>query len=247
MENSKQLTGEVIYVTSKERSINYKWDKNYSWLHPGVQIVAIDDIQQMDIGIFDGKRILMDTILAKHPFIPNKYIDINASEDTITKSKLLCLGIIAKNLGVRELETTYASEELQEATYDASGNISYKIVQAEAKTKICELDKATGKYWRQESYTGGFSQETYEKALKSANEFGLYRDEDIFYLLKQRDPNDKNLMTSQNVKIELTRELNSQLEIAFTLKASSIFDLKANYSETISKKKIITIETKLIF
>jgi hypothetical protein len=73
MENCK-LTRDIIYVTSEERATNYMWEKTANKLNPNVQIVSLDDIYEMGVDIFDGKKVpVLDTILIKHPFIPNKY------------------------------------------------------------------------------------------------------------------------------------------------------------------------------
>ena len=76
MEDVKELSGEIIYVTTPERAINYKWEKNSNKLSREIQIVSIEDIQNTDMDVFDNKRILLNTLLVKHPFIPNKYIEI---------------------------------------------------------------------------------------------------------------------------------------------------------------------------
>jgi hypothetical protein len=247
MEDVKELSGEIIYVTTPERAINYKWEKNFNKLSPEIQVVSIEDIQNIGRDVFDNKRILLNTLLVKHPFIPNKYIEIDRTEEAITKSKLNCLGIILRYLGVSEYETTFALENNATVTIDANGNASYKFVEGGLKTKKISTDNETRKYYRHEAFSGEFSIDNYEKAVDMAKKFGLYGDEDIYYLLQNRNPQDLNLLKSQEVKIELTRELNSSLDVAFNLSVSGIFKLNANYNETISKRKKITIETKLIF
>ena len=95
MDFVKELKGEVVYVTTPEKAINYKWKEGNEKLSSGLEIVSIDDINKMDCDVFIGNRVLEGSILTKHPFMPNKYIDIKASEEIIIKSKLNCLGIIA--------------------------------------------------------------------------------------------------------------------------------------------------------
>ena len=44
MDFVKELKGEVVYVTTPEKAINYKWEKGYGKLSSGLEIVSIDDI-----------------------------------------------------------------------------------------------------------------------------------------------------------------------------------------------------------
>mgnify|MGYP003431358809 CR=1 FL=1 len=45
MDFVKELKGEVVYVTTPEKVINYKWEKGYGKLSSGLEIVSIDDIK----------------------------------------------------------------------------------------------------------------------------------------------------------------------------------------------------------
>ena len=226
---------------------NYNWEKNADKLDPNVQIVSYDNVRLMDIDIFDGKFPMLDSILVKHPFIPNKYIPLDMTEDALTKTKLNCLGIIARLLGVKEYETEFITEETKEVSIDASGKIDVKIVDSQSKINIKKDDTKVGKYYRHETFKGEFNAEGYEQAIIEAKRYGLYNDEDIFYLIKNRDPRFLNPMTSQTVKFELAKELNNKLDIAFSLKVASIFKLKADYNQIITHRKRIVIGTKLIF
>ena len=246
MEGCK-LTKDIIYVTSNERATNYKWEKTVDKLNPNVQIVSIDDIQEMGVDIFDGKLPVLDTILVKHPFVPNKYIPIDRAEDAITKTKLNCLGIIVRLLGAKEYETKFMTEETGTCSIGAGGEIKYMFSGAQSNVSINESDSMTGKYYRHETFKGEFTEDTYKQAVVEAKRYGLYDDEDIIYLLKNRDPQFVNQIISQCVKFELTKELNNQLDIAFSLKVSNIFNLSANYNQIISKRKKIIIETKILF
>ena len=72
MEDLKELTGEVIYVTTPEKSINYKWKDNSEKLSPDIQVVSIEDVKKLDRDIVDAK-VRLGTILTRHPF-KEKYI-----------------------------------------------------------------------------------------------------------------------------------------------------------------------------
>lgn len=246
MEDIKELTGDVIYVTTPEKSVNYKWRDNYEKLSPEIQVVSIDDIKNLDREVVDAK-VRLGTILMKHPFM-EKYIEIDQLEDEITKEKLNCLGLIAFHLGAREYENLFAFEEAQEAKIGADGQANYKFVDVGTKFNIQKSDVKTGKYWSQSTFEGNLlTEDSYALAVNKAKEYGLYYDKEVKFLLETRNPCYGNRLTSRKVKFELTRELNSLLDIAFNLKVASVFSLNANYNRVISERKKIVIETNFVF
>lgn len=248
MENLKCPIGDVIMVTSPEKSINYRWYKNSEKLSPQLKVLSITEVNQIDVeNIFGVPQVQENTIWMKHPFVPNKYIDINKAEDVLIQAKLDGLGLVAKHLGVKRFKTAYAIVTTSEAEYDIDGGVRYKAVKGDMKVEIKKDDKNTFMFYRDENYSGNFSPESYNKAKAIAKEYGLYGEPDISYLIKQRDPQDENCITSQKVHTILTKELNTQLDVALSLNAIGIFALDTHYKQTISKRKEIQIETELVF
>ena len=84
-------------------------------------------------------------------------------------------------------------------------------------------------------------------AVDKAKEYGLYYDDEVQLLLETRNPRYGNRQTSSHIKFELTRELNSSLDIAFNLKVANVFGLNANYNQLLIERKKIEIETKIVF
>ena len=246
MEDVKELSGDIIYVTTPERAINYKWEKKSNKLSSDIQVVSIDDIKNFGRDVIDAV-VRLDTILTKHPFT-DKYIGIDKLEEEITNDKLLTLGKIAFHLGVREYETLYGFEDTQEAKMGADGQANYKFAEIGTKFNIQEKDVKTGKYWSQNTFEGNvLTEDSYAIAVERAKEFGLYYDDDVQFLLETRNPRYGNRLTSRRIKCELTRELNRSLDIAFNLKFASIFSLNANYNQVLIQRKKIVIETNFIF
>ena len=246
MEDLKELTGEVIYVTTPEKSINYKWTDNSEKLSPDIQVVSIEDVKKLDRDIVDAK-VRLGTILTRHPF-KEKYIEIEKLEDAITKEKLKCLGLIAFHLGAKEYENLFAFEDTQEAKVGADGQANYKFVETGFKVDIHEKDVKTGKYWSHRTFEGCIlTEESYAIAVDKAKEYGLYYDDEVQLLLETRNPRYGNRQTSSHIEFELTRELNSSLDIAFNLKVANVFGLNANYNQLLIERKKIEIETKIVF
>ena len=87
----------------------------------------------------------------------------------------------------------------------------------------------------------------YDKAKQLIKQYKL-DDKDINYIVEQRNPEDSSKLSAREVKVELTRELNSLTECAFSLNIlKGLFTLNADVKQTISTQKKIILETKLIF
>ena len=68
------------------------------------------------------------------------------------------------------------------------------------------------------------------------------------YIVEQRNPEDGSKLSAQEVKVQLTKELNSLAECAFSLNIlKGVFTLNANVKQTIATQKKVILETKLIF
>jgi hypothetical protein len=241
---------DVLYVTSNERAINYKWEDDCNKLDRGLQVVSIDDIMNEDIVFFNKRKndIQLDSIFIRHPLMPNTYVDINSAEDVFMKIKLDCLGHIANLLGAKEYETTYLIEEKGERKVDVNGNMAISKVSAEVSVEIDKNSERTRKYYRHEKFNSILTEESYALAELKAKEYNMDNGVDIRYLINNRNPKlPNNQLTSQIVKMELYDELNSKMDIAFSLKVANIFKLRGEYSEAMSSRKKVVIETKLIF
>lgn len=239
---------EVLYVTSNERAINYEWEDDCNKLNSGLQVVSIDDIMHEDIGFLNKRKndIQLESIFIRHPLMPNTYIDINSAEDEFMRIKLDCLGYIANLLGAKEYETTFLIEEKDERKVDANGKMTIARVSAEASCRIEENNEKTRKYYRHEFFNSMLSKESYAEAESIAKKCNM--DDGVWYLIKNRNPQlPNNLLSSQIVKMELYNELNSKMDIAFSLKVANIFNLRGEYSEAMSSRKKVVIETKLMF
>lgn len=241
---------EIIMVTEPEVVKSYKWEKDAQFLHPAVQVLSMEDIERLQekhTDLFGGKSVYPESVWMKHPFMHNQYIDINTAEDVLTKSKLNALGLIARHLGVKSFTTTFVTTQTEERKHDVNGDVKYKMIEAKTTVNLKKEDSSSNQYYRKEEYSGNFSEESYQEAIKLAKEYGLYNDEDIFYLIQQRNPQHLNMIKNQHVKVELARELNESLDVAFSLDACKVFKLNANYQQTISIKKTVTLETDLVF
>ena len=249
MENNKLGAG-ILQISTEERAVNYRWEKDADKLDKNISIVCMDDIQNLvnDGWTFKTKMPIREGMtLALHPFISKCYIDINIAEDELFKDKFNCLGRVVKLLGAKSFEAKAVLIEANTRIIDATGSTNYKLIKADASYKKSEEEKYAKTYSRKESFSGEFTQKGYDKAKQLIKQYKLY-DKDINYLVEQRNPEDSSVLSAQVVKVELTRELNSLTECAFSLNIlKGVFTLNANVKQTISTQKEIIIETKLIF
>lgn len=250
MENNK-LETDILQISTEERAVNYQWEKDADKLDKRISIVSMDDIKKMkDSGWSfepDISFLCEGMTLALHPFIDKRYIDINIAEDELFKDKFNSLGRVVKLLGAKSFEAKAVLIEANTRIIDATGSTNYKLIKADASYKKSEEEKYAKTYSRKESFSGEFTQMGYDKAKQLIKQYKL-DDKDINYLVEQRNPEDSSVLSAQVVKVELTRELNSLTECAFSLNIlKGVFTLNANVKQTISTQKEIIIETKLIF
>lgn len=247
MENNKLGAG-ILQISTEERAVNYQWEKNADKLDKNISIVCMDDIQNLvnDGWTFKTKMPIREGMtLALHPFISKCYIDINIAEDELFKDKFNCLGRVVKLLGAKSFEAKAVFLEAKTRIIDATGNINYKLIKADASYKKSEEEKYAKTYSRKEIFSGKFTRQGYENAKQLIKQ---YRLEDLNYIVEQRNPDDDNTFSEQNIAVDLSEELNSLTECAFSLNVlKGVFTLNANVKQTISTQKKIIVETKLIF
>lgn len=248
MENNKLGAG-ILQISTEERAVNYRWEKDADKLDKNISIVCMDDIQNLvnDGWTFKTKMPIREGMtLALHPFISKCYIDINIAEDELFKDKFNCLGRVVKLLGAKSFEAKAAFLEAKTRIIDATGNINYKLIKADASYKKSEEEKYAKTYSRKEIFSGEFTRQGYENAKQLIKQYKL--EEDLNYIVEQRNPDDGNTFSEQNIAVDLSEELNSLTECAFSLNVlKGVFTLNANVKQTISTQKKIIVETKIIF
>lgn len=239
---------DVLYLAPEERVINYKWEEDHGKLSPNLAVVSITDIRNMQehgVKFKTNLSLCEGMTLVKHPYIANCYMDVNLAEDTLFKDKLNCIGRVVKLLGVKEFTAKAMFEEEKKREFDMQGNVSYKVVNTEASYKKSEEEKYAKTYSRHETFSGEFTKKDYEEAKKLVSQYKL---DDLEYILDQRNPDANNILGKQEVRIELSKELNSMTECAFSLNVlKGVFTLNASTKETISTQKKVILETTLIF
>jgi hypothetical protein len=247
---SKQFSKEVIYLVEDERSINYKYEKNYDKIDKNIQICSYEyDVPTLktQCQIISKKPLSKGDILVKHSYEKNCYIHIEESEDVIFRYKCQKISQIARLLGASRCKTTLELVEEKERIFDINTGFRVKAVSGKVHYKTEESNKLTKKYATEDIYAEGnssFTQKGYEEAQKIAK---FFNDQDIHGLLEKRNPNFPNSLIKRTVSVTLTTELNRSLDCAITLHALPIFALSAQINEIVKKRKEVSFKMEVEF
>ncbi len=191
-------------------------------------------------------RIETGLILAKHPFLPDTYINIDSTESELFHLKMLCLSTITQYLGAKSICGHARVVEQKQRVCDAKGNISYKGVKALPSVNVEQNQRYESEYQLEDTFSGEYDISSYKKAIEEASKFGLDKDIEIENLIQQRNPENARSIQSRKVSIELSRELNKVLDVAFNLEATGI-DLGIGYKDILESCKKVIFELNIQF
>ncbi len=198
------------------------------------------------IQIVNSRRFSAGQVFIKHPFVPNTYMDVEESENTLFHIKMQCLSRIMQCLGASHISGHAYVSETKKREIDVNGKISYKVVDIEGTVNKTKDEKYESDYSLEDTFAGEFSKESYEEALSEAKRVGLYDDFDVKNLLEQRNPEKQNKMLGRKVKIELNRELNENLDSAFELQAAG-FTMNGTYNDILETERKVMFELQIEF
>lgn len=202
--------------------------------------------EENKIRFINVRNFTSGQLLIKHPFMPKTYMGIETSENALFHIKMQCLSRIMQCLGATRISGHAYVSENKKREIDTNGKISYSAVSVDGSFNKNQDEKYESDYILEDAFSGDFSEFSYEEALKEAKRIGLYDDFDIRNLLDQRNPQKENKMTARKVKIELTRELNESLDIAFGLQASG-FGVNGAYKEILETNRKVMFELEIEF
>lgn len=215
-----------------------------------VQLIPLENAKSFfendSIKLLNVDRLSSGLILVKHPFLPNTFIDIAATENELFHTKVICLSKIMQCLGAKSIKGYAHIVEEQQRGFDGNGKLIYKEIKADASGKYQKSDRYESEYKLEDTFGGIITEESYEDAKIEARSFGLDKDFDIKNLIEQRNPQKTNSIKSRKVSIELSRELNKKLDAAFELEATGL-ELGLGYKEILENRKKILFELEVVF
>lgn len=235
---------EILYISTPEKAINYKWEKGAEYLNRNVQIVSLDDLEEVDNKIIIDKSegIYEGMTFVKHPFMPNKYINLHNAEKEILFDKSRALGLVASCLGAKKISSEIILQNVKELKINSNNEIEAKAIDIKADLDYESLKKDLEKYKIDETYSGILSVKSYEEAKDQMKKYNLVGNGELEYILSQRDPLKTNLLLSRKVEMEISNEYNSLLGSAFSLNyLDTVFKLSTNFKKKTSTQKNIKI------
>jgi hypothetical protein len=250
--NVPELRERVIHVTSDEKSINWEWEKNSEQVDRQIQFVSIDDIPSIrsNTNVVLPSEIQEGDILIKHPFEPDTYLNVVDAKDEIRKDKWFKISEIAQCLGATGFTIEEAKESIESRTLDATLGIKYKTVRSKSDLKKEETLKEKLGITISDKFGGcrKITDNSYLEAKELAIKYHLDNDSAIRSLIRMRNPSKENMLTNRSIHCEMTKELNSALDAAFSLNVMpNVFSLDANVKKTLETKETITLDVRFEF
>lgn len=243
---------DVLLVTSDEKSRNYKWDKKSSKIK-GVQVISEEkEFENLQKRVtFVGFQKDKEQVFIKNPLDKNEYLEITKAEDHIFKSKIKFYKRIALLLGAKSFSAKANFVEEKKLTIDLDANVSYKAVKIEGQYKKDKNEKINASYDLNSEFKPDEDFDR-QRAFKDANDLvkklNFQNEIDIVGLIENNNPTDQSREKKQNVKLQLTNELNDLLEISFNLNImGGVFSLGANFKSTTETIKKVILETEIMF
>ena len=241
-----ELNGEVIHIISDERSINWKWEKDSDKVSKKIQFVSIDDIPMIRSNSdIQFPVVIEKDVLIKHPFEPNTYLSIDDACNEIRIDKFFKIGEIAQCLGAKGYIVKEAKENIGTRCFDANVGVTYKPIRTDLDIKKEETLKEKLGIELSDRFGGckKITEKSYLEAKELAIKYHLENDSAIRSLIRMRDPSKENMLTNRSIHCEMTKELNSALDIAFSLNViPNVFSLDANVKKTLETKETITLD-----
>lgn len=241
------LIGDVLHITSDERSRNWMLEKDAKKISREVQIVSIDNLPAYrELGIqLPSRRICEGDVLIRHPYEPNLYIDANNASFEIRFTKYTLISEIAQRLGATHYEIEEAIETDEEREWSSTGTLSYKMIKA--STNINNKDDLKKKMGILiEDHYPKFKA-SYDDATSFAKRYNLLGDSMIRSLIRKRSY-EGNPLLYENLRFDVTKEANSLFDAAFSLNAlGSIFSIDATLKKTLSMRETIILNIKFNF
>ena len=241
------LVGEVLHVTSDERSRNWMLDKNAKKVSRDVQIISVDNIPfYKDSAIHFPSHIIREgDILIRHPYEHNLYLDPNNAAFEIRFSKYTLISEIAQRLGAVRYEIKEAIETVEQRELSSNGSIDYKMVKSAINIKNQDDLKNTMGILIEDEFPKCKS--SAKDAIAFAQEYNLWNDSMIRSLIRKCSYQD-NPLTHEHLRFDVTQEANSRFDAAFSLNAlKGILNIDASINTLLSKRETIMLDIIFTF
>lgn len=242
----------VLHLVSDELARTWNWEPNSEKVDSNVKIISIDKIDSY----LEGKSISLPNyinvgdVLVRHPFEPNTYVSVEKASHTIRTSKFFKVSEIAQILGAVKYNIEAAWEEISERRWDVNGSISYDVVKPTFSIHNEKIMIQTMGLSISDEYDGiaAISDNSQKKAEEISKNYGLWEDESIRALIRQRNPNESNRLKGRSYMLDMSSETNELLDAAFSLTImEGIFNLNTSIKRAVKVQEKITLKISFEF
>lgn len=249
--NLVPLESDVIHVVSPERSLNYMYFPDYSpQRYRGIQFISIDKIPTYkNSGYILPNHIGEGTVLFKHPFLANQYVNGTDASQRFRYSRFLQISEVLQLLGASRYEVGTVWEEVVERSWDVNGTLSIRAIKSSLKIEDKnEKEKKVG-FKLEDSFDGikYISEDSWQQAKNLASKYGLMEDEFIHSIINQRNPHIKNAIKHRTYTLDVTEEENHYLDIAFALTALTACNLDVSFKKVVKEQHRMKMEIEYFF
>ena len=239
--------GEVLHVTSDERSRNWMLEKQAKNVSRDVQIISIDNIPlYKESGVqFPFHNIKEGDIFIRHPYEPNLFLDPKNAAFEIRFSKYTLISEIAQRLGAVRYEIEEAIETVEKRELSINGSIDYKMIKASTNINNKDDLKKTMGILIEDKFPK--NKASVEDAVAFAQQYNLLNDSMIRSLIRKCSYKG-NPLTQEHLRFDVTQEANSLFDAAFSLNVlKGVFNLDASVNSLLSKRETITLDIRFDF
>lgn len=248
----------VVIFQEDEKSKNYIWrlpeDSDFNRKPIAVKSFEYDkdEFLKSNVVVIANKNFDLDTVFYLHPNKENVYIEQSKFENYIFNENIHRYIQMAQKLGAKKVNLTVELLEVRKLNVKAEGSIDAKAIAITGEFKKDVEEKFKKTYINNNEYTPSGNYDlvkNYKEALEWIDKENLYFDQDLVHFVKSRNPEIGNLLTKQELSIQLTQETNQLLEISASLTAGvvPVFKLKAGFKESVSMQKDMLLKIDLEF
>ena len=231
MDDSKN----IILVEPDEIASGYKYWKEAGQLAKSIVVCSDEyDLPEFQkLFYFYPQHPQRGDVYVRSPFRNDTFYEVSQFQDNVVKEKCHCLSKIASLLGASSFNASIEVESVKERGWDLNVGMKTIKVDGDFNLKRQEAERVTKKCLISDTYKKEqLTIQNYEKAIQLAKKYGLYGDPDVRGLLEKCNPMDCSMLSHEKVVCNLTSEVNSSLDLAFSINAmKGVFTIGANFVE----------------
>jgi hypothetical protein len=241
---TKEKGPKSILILDDIKTRSVKWEKEYD-PDGDFQVISLEELNNLPYK-FDSGRPKIGQIYIQHPFKSEIYLNPSINPGEIETIKLRQLAQLSAILGAKHFKTKLINREVLEKS--RSGESDFSNIVNEVKVGAQNnLGQVISDSFELDIEFDGFVPQ-YQEAHDYAIQSGLSKDKKIWEFIQTRNPSHNNLARKYTERINLSEEINKNLEIGASLKAfAGQLNIGAKYSSTKKEIKIVELEIYVEF